>query len=591
MAFQAPIPIGKALDRIHRHDYVLPAIQREFVWRTDQISRLFDSLMQGYPIGSFLFWKVLRAHCHEYVFYEFMTNYHQRQGRHLKRLDLGAGRDITAILDGQQRLTALNIGLRGSHAEKLPRKWVDNLSAYPVRRLYLNLSSQADENELGMEFDFRFLTKERAEGSVGPGPHWFLVSRIMQMEPGPGIFDYIQDAGLGTEKFAFRTLSRLHDIVHRDNIINFYEEESQDLDKVLNIFIRVNSGGTTLSYSDLLLSIATAQWKDVEAREVIHGLVDVLNETGLHFNFNKDLVLKAGLVLAGTPSIAFRVTNFNAANMATLESSWDGIAKSLRLAVQLIADFGFSERTLTADSVVIPVAYYLHRRSAHENYLTSDTYRDDRELVRRWVVRSLLKPGVWGSNLDTLLLSLRAVIQESGAVGFPILEIESAMARFGKSLRFEEDEIQDLLTMSYGDKRTFSLLSLIFPGMNFRNEFHVDHVFPISWFSKRRLAAAGSTELAAEELRTLANQIPNLQLLEGPVNVAKQDKHPSRWMEKHFEEEARSAYRSYHELWSIPEEIGQFQEFYLARQQRIGKRLRRVLGVPSVEEGQRPIQS
>jgi uncharacterized protein with ParB-like and HNH nuclease domain len=62
MSFQTPITIRDALDRIHRHDYVLPAIQREFVWKPEQIARLFDSLMQGYPIGSFLFWSVERDH-------------------------------------------------------------------------------------------------------------------------------------------------------------------------------------------------------------------------------------------------------------------------------------------------------------------------------------------------------------------------------------------------------------------------------------------------------------------------------------------------------------------------------------------------
>lgn len=58
MTFQAPITIKTALDRMHRHDYVLPAIQREFVWDQDRIVRLFDSLMRGYPIGSFLFWNI-----------------------------------------------------------------------------------------------------------------------------------------------------------------------------------------------------------------------------------------------------------------------------------------------------------------------------------------------------------------------------------------------------------------------------------------------------------------------------------------------------------------------------------------------------
>jgi Protein of unknown function DUF262 len=580
MAFQTPITIGKALERILRHDYVLPAIQREFVWQTDQIARLFDSLMQSYPIGSFLFWKVDRAHCHDYVFYEFMRSYHQRNARHLTRLDLGAGRDITAILDGQQRLTALNIGLQGSHAEKLPRKWYDNVSAYPVRHLYLNLMNRAPENELGMAFDFRFLTKERATNLSAAYEHWFPVSRILTMEPGPGIFDYVQDAGLGTNKFSFRTLSQLHDVVHRDNIINFFEEESQDLDKVLNIFIRVNSGGTTLSYSDLLLSIATAQWKDVEAREVIHGLVDELNETGQGFNFSKDLVLKTGLVLIDTPSIAFRVTNFNAANMHALEATWSSIARALRLAVRLISDFGFSERTLTADSFVIPIAYYLHKRNVPENYLTGDAARTDRDLVRSWMVRSLLKPGIWGSGLDTLLLNLRSSIQEYGASGFPLAEIESNMARLGKSLRFDEDEIQDLLSISYDDKRTFPLLSMLYPGMDFRNEFHVDHVFPRSRFSKRNLTNAGIPEADLDSVALLANQLPNLQLLEGPINVAKRDKYPTLWMNEHFpHRQARDAYRERHNLWNLPEAIGDFPEFFRERQTRIGDHLRVVLGV------------
>ena len=36
----------------------LPAIQRKFVWSEEQITKLFDSLMRGYPIGTFLFWQI-----------------------------------------------------------------------------------------------------------------------------------------------------------------------------------------------------------------------------------------------------------------------------------------------------------------------------------------------------------------------------------------------------------------------------------------------------------------------------------------------------------------------------------------------------
>ena len=56
--FQPAVPVAKVLEGVHNSEYVPPAIQREFVWKTDQIRALFDSLMRGYPIGAFVFWKV-----------------------------------------------------------------------------------------------------------------------------------------------------------------------------------------------------------------------------------------------------------------------------------------------------------------------------------------------------------------------------------------------------------------------------------------------------------------------------------------------------------------------------------------------------
>ena len=72
--------IATALGRIQHTGYVLPAIQREFVWKPEQIERLFDSLMQGYPFGTFLFWKVEPSTSGKFKFYDFVLNYHQRSG-------------------------------------------------------------------------------------------------------------------------------------------------------------------------------------------------------------------------------------------------------------------------------------------------------------------------------------------------------------------------------------------------------------------------------------------------------------------------------------------------------------------------------
>ena len=150
------------------------------------------------------------------------------------------------------------------------------------------------------------------------------------------------------------------------------------MDKVLNIFIRTNSGGTVLSYSDLLLSIAVAQWSNHDAREEIHALVDQLNDTGQGFAFSKDLVLKAGLMLSDIGNVGFKVENFNKQNMGVLESRWGGVKEALLLATQLIASFGFNSQSFRADSAILPIAYYLHQRSPGDAFLTQAKYHEDR---------------------------------------------------------------------------------------------------------------------------------------------------------------------------------------------------------------------
>ena len=106
------------------------------------------------------------------------------------------------------------------------------------------------------------------------------------------IGNYISELGEKEKEYANETLSKLYKIIRENKSINFFLEKGQSLDKVLNIFIRVNSGGTQLSYSDLLLSIATAQWKEKDARKEITSFVDEINSIGVGFNFNKDFVLK-----------------------------------------------------------------------------------------------------------------------------------------------------------------------------------------------------------------------------------------------------------------------------------------------------------
>ena len=118
-------------------------------------------------------------------------------------------------------------------------------------------------------------------------------------DPGLAITDWLLAKCLDQNEYrlAFRILDRLYRRVRSDPTVAYYEETKQDIDHVLTIFIRRNSKGTDLAYSDLLLSIAVSQWEERDARREVFALVDELNAIGSGLDLSKDFVLKAGLIL------------------------------------------------------------------------------------------------------------------------------------------------------------------------------------------------------------------------------------------------------------------------------------------------------
>ncbi len=584
--YQTGGTIKETIELVQRHEYVLPAIQREFVWKPEQIQRLFDSLMQGYPFGTFLLWRVRAENASQYRFYDFVRNYHERDNPHCPQLPLQTDH-VTAVLDGQQRLTALNIGLCGSMAIKQPWKWWSNPDAFPVRHLYLDLLGSVEPGEEGDKYRFDFLTDEQVAQADTVTTCWFKVGDIQKMQSGPAMLSWLNKR-LAQDKLdqAYETLDRLHQVIHTKPLVAYYEEKSQDLSTVLNIFIRMNSGGTVLSYSDLLLSIAVAQWQSLDARQEIHSVVDEINQTGEHFAFSQDLVLKAGLLLTNIGNVGFKVENFNHENMTVLEQQWPDVKRALTLTVRLIASFGFNGQNLRAASAILPIAYYLRQLNPGDGYLTKAAYAEDRERTRRWLTRSILKAsGIWGSGLDTLLTYLRDTISTHGQERFPVEQLDQQMARRGKALTFEPEEVQELTELQYKDARTFALLSLLFPFIDFHNHFHVDHIFPRAEFSKTKLRKLGLSEDDIDRFQGMRDGLANLQLLDGIANMEKQTTLPAKWLREAFADNvSRASCQEKHFLGSVPESIADFPGFYEARQQVLAARISELLGKPAARE-------
>ena len=578
MPFVEPITIKDAINSIHRKKYLLPAIQREFVWDSWQIERLFDSLMRDYPISSFLFWEVEKENINKYQFYEFIREYHERDNTHNPKANIDGENGVTAILDGQQRLTSLYIGLKGTYADKLPKKRWDNDSAFPKRILHLNLVSPSKNSDL--KYEFSFLTIQEAS-KKDSDYYWFPVKDILNLKDPYDVNEYLIENDLSNldkekAKFANKTLFKLHDVIHRNKSINFFLEKDESLDKVLNIFIRVNSGGTQLSYSDLLLSVATAQWEEKDAREEITDFVDDVNSIGDGFNINKDFALKSCLVLGGFKDIAFKVDNFNRANMLQIEKNWDKISKAIKSSVFLASSLGYHRDTLTSNNALIPIAHYLYKIDSPDNFHESVKYKSDRNKIFKWLTMALLKRTFSGQP-DNILRPIRTVI-DSNYESFPFNEILNKLKGSPKSMIFNEDEIENILYYQYGQSYTYSALALIYPAFDFKNKFHQDHIFPKKLFTRKRLEKMKLSEESIEFYLDSYNYLGNLQLLSGIPNQEKSGKDFKKWiLETYPKKEDRAAYMKTHYIPDVDLSFENFEEFIEEREKLIIDAFKKIL--------------
>ena len=430
------ITVREAMNKIASNNYVLPAIQRKFVWRTDQIETLFDSILRNYPINSFMFWEITdTALKQNYKFYSFIKDYVDRYNEDNPDAPTRLlNTPFIAVIDGQQRLTSLYIGLNGTYRYKKPNKWWSNdEEAMPTRKLYLNISrpveSKIDNEKM---FDFRFLSNEDLEYLKSTSSDkWFEVSNIINFSDLGDVNAYLIENDLQDNKFAMKTLSNLMQKINNEELINFYTEKEQDQDKVLDVFIRTNSGGTMLSFSDLLMSIASANWTKLDARQEIKVVREEIRQYGSpNFNVSQDFILKSLLVLSNV-DVRFKIANFGKDNINIFENNWEKIRKSIVASFKLLSSLGFNDTLIRAKNAVIPIAYYILINDLSEDIVKSTYSEDDKKRISTWLTLSLLK-GIFGGQSDSVLRTIRDVIKKSSSKNyFPLKEIvqyQSSMA-------------------------------------------------------------------------------------------------------------------------------------------------------------------
>jgi hypothetical protein len=562
-----PFRISDVIRQLNR-DIYLPAIQREFVWGPDRIERLFDSIMSDFPIGSFLYWRLEQQNKDDWPVYEFIREFDKESPHNPPAAMAGITKDITLVLDGQQRITSLFIGLKGSYRHFYYR-WRTN-------KLYLNLLKAAIPNEeKPEELTYGFTFRESSDPDEGTQQLWYRVGRILDFEDAEDAKSDMrpQLASLTEDQRdnAQRLIGRLHNRIHTTLVGNYYEEKSQNYDKVLQVFVRANSAGQPLEYSDLLLATATAKWQTLDARKAIHDFTDSLNEIGNGYNFGKDFVLKACLYLTGGLPIQYQVKNFTKKNLLVIEGNWENIKNSLATTVRLISRFGFNNKNVVAPLALLPIALYI-TKTGNWSFDTSSKAEDaDAQVaIRRWFVFSTLKNAFGGSS-DTTLTRLRELLNDCKATTpFPA---DTLYKSLGIEPRLNDAEISQILQYGYQGRYTNLVLSLLYPDRDWKDAvFHEDHIFPQSEFQVRPLRKRGYDDTKIQSYQSKYNVLANLQLLTDSENLSKNATPFERWIQTRDPD-----FRKRHLIPSLPAyDFDAFEEFWKERAAQIVTMLKQI---------------
>ncbi len=457
--------------------YFLPDIQREYVWlkKADEkkIEQLFDSILRGYPIGSFLFWKLQKEDIAKsdeqdsdklnFQLYQFITNYDERKPHNEKiRIEQIKRDDLYIVLDGQQRLTSLYIGLKGTRTLKKKKARNDNPNAYEEKRLYLNLKHQPnmDNPEDNYQFEFHAKTPENDKKHW-----WFKVGDILELE---SVWDYAQEHDLKGDRL--KLLETLNKAFRDKQLISFFEETEKNLNKVLNIFIRVNSGGVKLSYSDLLMSILTASFSS-DIREKMNELVDALKDKGFS-NMGQDQVLKTCLLLIGKDT-TFELKNFNKKNIKEIEDNWEKITDSIYDAAKLLKNSGYAGY-LGSAYILSSLAYFY--------FLNSKMNESDKKQALKFV-RNAQITSYFSSTTDTKLSVIAHSIKEART--FEAFNHNLAKHQTWP-LKITNDAIEGIVFFN-SHAQVFPVLQILYPNLNYKTTtFHIDHIYPKSKFKKNK---------------------------------------------------------------------------------------------------------
>lgn len=504
---QGSITIFEALDNIKNSKYVIPAFQRQFVWNMDQIEKLWDSILLDYPISTFLFWRVDENNTTwDTYFMNFLNNltFNSKNqadwgNNNYKLNNFDSRYNEIAILDGQQRLTALYVSLYGTLYIRQKNARKANKGG-TISGLFIELDrnkSTVDVDEFNSkQFDVQFNTKI---GRVSPT--YFDVKEIMNEQIRDDDWrekffeEKISKVPDNSKEYARNILNKLYKKIYVEKILNFTEIIGMKHNDALEMFVRFNSGGKALKKSEITMSILEAYWPQAK-QEFSKLLCDELSR------FGSDFVIRTALMIYG--DVIKSTINRKLAD--DLKQYWNAFKRAIRNTANFLKDNNIEvERFAGSWNVLLPIIYVI--------YYNPESWVQEKDAMRAYLIRAVLF-GYFNSGTTAKLQQMKSDINAfNGFITFDLLNQRT-------ELMVTQAKLEDLMLYEKGSRMAGEILYYISKDwVNPAYKYEQDHLHPTDRFDETQPPSISMATWST--WKGMKNRMPNLEYYWGIANAGK----------------------------------------------------------------------
>lgn len=506
------VSIYEAIENIKNNKYVIPAFQRSFVWNLSQIEKLWDSILLNYPISTFLFWKVNETNTttstqfRQFVRDCYFDSSKKSKEEEYRKINIDFNITDTAILDGQQRLTALFLSLAGT-LYMCPKYARSNAGATECKLVIELDKTKLDTEEYDTEnksyntkrYDIRVVHRVALLR-----PTQFEIKKIMGPEfqdaktRDEAIENWVSRVSRDSQNYARNILTTLYNKVFVEKLISYNElSNTTMLYDAVEVFVRFNSGGERLKKYQITTTILEAYWP---------GSKDCFKQvlTGSYSDFGEDFIIRTALMLFSDNVVK---SNIDQKTADALKNNWDKFKMVLNQLEGILLEFHVAvKRFASSWNVLLPAIYALYYN--HDNATDLVLKRNLFVYIVRAVLFRFFSSGTTGK-----LSILQKDLQEND------FKFSLDWLNAKRELAVRDADIEDILNTEKNDKiANEALFYLNRSWINQDLSYQLDHLHPYASFDTQ---IYGVSAEQWRQWRAERDKLPNLWPLNGSDNGSK----------------------------------------------------------------------